>query len=130
MHIGLREQKCGSSWSKTTRDAIPAIRCGVMDGDGPFTNPMRPINRSQLTTKKIVWVVTFQRSQPTGCTCKVIRFSNRSKQNGLARFIPKISEGELQMQKYLLAIIVGVGLTAAAIYLVVGKSTVAAQTEQ
>ena len=33
-----------------------AIRShGAMDGDGPFSNPMRPINRLLLTTKKTAW---------------------------------------------------------------------------
>src|SRR5882762_5654766 len=50
----------------TTRDAIPEIRFGAMDGDGPFSNPMRPIGRLQLTTKKTAWVVMFRLSQPTG----------------------------------------------------------------
>src|SRR5258708_4355373 len=54
-----------------------------MDGDGPFSNPMRLINRLPLTTKRTAWVVMFQLSQPTGYTYKVIRSSNPNNRNGL-----------------------------------------------
>src|SRR5712664_3905945 len=55
-----------------------------MDGDGPFSNPMRLINRLPLTTKKTAWGVMFQLSPPTGYTYKAIRSSNRNNPNGLA----------------------------------------------
>jgi len=51
---------------------------------------------TELISKKTVWVVMFQRSQPTGYTYKAIRSLNRSKQNGPTELTRKLSEGELE----------------------------------
>src|SRR5260370_14746276 len=68
-----------------------------MGGDGPFSKPTRLINRLQRTTKKTAWVVMFQLSQPTGCTYKVTRSSNRSNPKALQKFVSKdSSQGESQ----------------------------------
>src|SRR5262252_4939508 len=58
--------------------AFQITHCGAMDGDGRSSKLMRPINRSQPTTRKTVWTATFQLSLPTGFTSKAIRFSNRN----------------------------------------------------
>src|SRR5262249_15057401 len=42
---------------------------------------MRPIRRSQLTTKKIAWAATSPQRQQTGSMSRVIQFSPRSKQH-------------------------------------------------
>src|SRR5580658_11034471 len=102
-----------------------------MDGDGHSSKPTPPISRSQRTTKKTAWAVMFQRSQPTGCTYKVTRFSNRNSQNGLAETQNgRVLRRRIAMQKHLLAIIVGLGLTASAVYLLVAKPVAAAQSEK
>src|SRR5215813_9930849 len=81
MCIGPKGQRYGSSWSKTKKDAIPAIHCGAMDGAGRCTSRMPPTSRLQLTTRRIAWAVMSRLSQLIGYTCKVTRSSNLSKQN-------------------------------------------------
>src|SRR5262245_44612206 len=49
-----------------------------MDGDGHSSKPMRPIGRSQPTTKKTASTATFPPSLPTGYTSKAIRSCNRN----------------------------------------------------
>src|SRR5689334_17238675 len=49
-----------------------------MDGDGHSSKPMRPISRSQPTTKKTASTATYRPSLPTGYTSKAIRSSNRN----------------------------------------------------
>jgi hypothetical protein len=63
--------------------------------------------------------------------CKVTQFSNRNDLCGLAEtHLQKYFMRRIVMQKHLFAIIVGLGLTASAVYLLVAKSVVAAQSEQ
>src|SRR4051812_37169512 len=81
MPIGRRTRRYGSSWSKTTKGATPAIRCGAMDGDGRSTNRTRPTSRSRLTTKKIAWAATCPQKPRTGSTSAAIQPSAQSSQH-------------------------------------------------
>src|ERR1700752_1376151 len=77
MHIGPQPRRYGSSWSKTKKVAIPAIRCGAMDGDGLSTSRMHQTSRLQLTTRKTASAVMSLQSRQIGSTFKAIRFSRR-----------------------------------------------------
>src|SRR5437667_396864 len=102
-----------------------------MDGDGRSSKQTHQISRSRLTTRKTVWVVTFRLSRATGCTCKVIRSSNRNNHSSLVEtHLEKCFKRRIAMQKHLLAIIIGVGLTGSVMYLLVANPVVAAQSEQ
>src|SRR6266404_5594735 len=79
MPIGRREQKCGSSWSKTKKGDTRAIPSGVTAGAGRFTNPMRQTNKWPSTSRKTVWAVIFPQEIQIGSTSRVIPFLVRSK---------------------------------------------------
>src|ERR1700739_2355249 len=97
MLIGLLQPTCGSSWSRRTKTGFPITRCGGMDGDGHFSNRMRPISRSQPTSRKTAWAATFPLGQLTGYTYKVTRSSNRNNPNGFKEtWSANASKGELQ----------------------------------
>jgi hypothetical protein len=82
---------------KDAKNRFPNNPLWVMDGDGHFSKPMRPISKSQPTSKRIASAVMFQLSQPTGYTYKVTQSSNRSKQKTLQRLASETaSRGELQ----------------------------------
>src|SRR6266513_554105 len=95
-----------------------------MDGAGRCTSRMHPISRLQPTTRRTAWVAMFRLSQLTGYMCKVTRSSKQSKQNTYTTLIENTSR-RFAMQRYLLAMIVGLGLAASAVYFTVAKPAVA-----
>src|SRR5262245_3601006 len=95
-----------------------------MDGAGRCTSRMHPISRLQLTTRRTAWVVMFRLNQLTGCMCKDSRSSNRSKQTP-RRILTENTSRRFAMQKYLLAMIVGLGLAASAVYFAVARPVAA-----
>src|SRR5713226_2471523 len=103
-----------------------------MDGDGRFSSPMRPISKSQLTTKKTAWAATSPQRRRTGSTSKAIQFSPQSKQHHAAEpDFRKRLKGGCAMQKYMgvLVLIVGMSLAAMSSF-PPNTSRVAAETQQ
>ena len=72
---------------KDEKEAIPAIRCGAMDGDGHSSSPTRPISRSQLISKKTALAATSRLRRQTGFTSMATRSSNRSKEHDVRKLI-------------------------------------------
>ena len=63
-------------------DAIPAIRCGVMDGDVALFKSDAPDKQAadELVKKALPGLPRPRRkAHGTGCTCKVTRPSNRKR---------------------------------------------------
>src|SRR6266436_6727606 len=101
-----------------------------MDGDGHYTSLMRPISRSQLTTKKTALAATSPQRQQTGSISRDIQFSAQSNHHDLMEGDSRSPlKGDLAMQRYLLAMIIGVGLVAISLWLL-NTRPVAAQTQQ
>src|SRR5713226_7370397 len=101
-----------------------------MDGDGRCSSPTRPTSRSQRTTRKTAWAATSPQERRIGSTCKAIQFSPPSEQDDAARTdFRKRVKGDCVMRKFLLVVILAVGVVAVS-SLPRHTSSVAADTQQ